>query len=213
MLISSDFRNRYGKYILFATLFLLLLLKIYLFHWTVFQSVPLSSLWSYPQQFFSFHLPKIAIALFFAAFALIDRHWITVALSFLLDIWIIANLVYFRAYDSVLDIFAFSMAGNMKGWWGSVFFFMSIKDAVYLVLSCVYVAVYKVFSGGGNERGFLLSHSPSLHILSTLSVWNVIDIATHIIMMKRLSASRPTISIRSPMLCATLYLPIMLRGQ
>ncbi|MBR1807874.1 MAG: sulfatase-like hydrolase/transferase [Paludibacteraceae bacterium] len=171
MLISSDFRNRYGKYILFATLFLLLLLKIYLFHWTVFQSVPLSSLWSYPQQFFSFHLPKIAIALFFAAFALIDRHWITVALSFLLDIWIIANLVYFRAYDSVLDIFAFSMAGNMKGWWGSVFFFMSIKDAVYLVLSCVYVAVYKVFSGGGQRAWVLtLAFTFSAYLINLVGV-------------------------------------------
>lgn len=154
--MESSFCEKYGKYIVFAAFFLLCFIKLYVFHWMVYESIPLSSLWRYPQQFFAFHLPKIAICLFFSAFALMDRHWVTVVFSFLLDIWIIANLIYFRSYDSMLDIYAFSMADNMKGWWGSIFFFMSYKDIIYPLSSVVYLVVYKFLRGGCNWSLFVL---------------------------------------------------------
>ena len=134
--LSKGNRAQWCVFFLFAfTIFI----KCVLFHWECFHSILISSLWHAPAEFFAFWCPKIAVALFFASFVFVSkRPWWTIAFSIIFDTWILANLIYYRSNAAFLDVFALSMAGNMDGFWSSVWFYCFWKDGVYYLISILY---------------------------------------------------------------------------
>ena len=134
--LSKGNRAQWCVFFLFA---LTIFIKCVLFHWECFQSILISSLWHAPAEFFAFWCPKIAVALFFASFVFVSkRPWWTIAFSIVFDTWILANLIYYRSNAAFLDVFALSMAGNMDGFWSSVWFYCFWKDGVYYLISILY---------------------------------------------------------------------------
>lgn len=134
--LSKDNHAQWCVFFLFAfTIFI----KCILFHWECFHSILISSLWHAPAEFFSFWCPKIAVALFFASFVfLFKRSWWTIVFSLVFDTWILANLIYYRSNAAFLDVFALSMAGNMDGFWSSVWFYCTWNDSIYYNISILY---------------------------------------------------------------------------
>ena len=59
---------------------------------------------------------KIAAALLFASFTFLlrDKRWL-ILISFLIDTWFIANLIYMRNNHILLDAEAFNMSSNLHG--------------------------------------------------------------------------------------------------
>ena len=85
-----------AQWFLFALFALTIFLQCCLFHWLAFHSILISSLWKNPMAFWAFYLPKISISLFIASFVFLFRRkgW-TIVVSILINIWIIAELIYF----------------------------------------------------------------------------------------------------------------------
>ena len=171
--LAQGNRAQWCVFVLFA---LSIFFKNILFHWECFHSILISSLWHAPYEFFSFWCPKIAVALFFASLVfLFKRSWWTVLFSLVFDTWILANLIYFRSNAAFLDVFALSMAGNMDGFWSSVWFYCSWKDGIYFFLTLVY-ALLLIFIPQFNKRhwiwcgaGILISYLISLFGLFSMT--------------------------------------------
>lgn len=68
---------------------------------------------------------KLAAAMVFASFTFLlrDKRWL-ILLSFIIDTWFIANLVYMRNNHILLDGEAFNMAGNLHGYFWSVLIYI-----------------------------------------------------------------------------------------
>ena len=134
--------------------------KCVLFHWNCFHSILISSLWRAPFEFFSYWCPKIAVALFFASFVFVCKRsrW-TIIFSFIFDVWILANLIYFRSNAAFLDVFALSMAGNMDGFWSSVWFYCSLKDSIYFVISIVFAILIMLVPSISYKRSWITTLS------------------------------------------------------
>ena len=81
----------------FCLFTLLLFAKQLIFHWDAFHSLLISSLWRNPIAFYKFYMAKLLMPLFIASFVFVSRHrWWTVLVSFLTDIWCMANLIYYK---------------------------------------------------------------------------------------------------------------------
>ena len=84
--------------------------------------------------FWAFYLPKISISLFIASFVfLFKRKGWTIVVSILINIWIIAELIYFRANRILLDAQSFTLISNMDGFWSSVPMYMYASDLILLL--------------------------------------------------------------------------------
>lgn len=126
---------------LWMIVFLFFSIKSILFHKDCFNQILVSTFFRDQIEFWRFYLPKLAGAAFFASFVFLMRRKETILLlSLILDVWIEANLIYLRSYDSFLDVYAMSMAGNMKGFWDSIFLYINWKDIVYPFLSILLYA-------------------------------------------------------------------------
>ena len=130
----------------FATVSVVVFFKNLLFHYSCFGYLAFSSLWTNPTDFFAFYFAKISPAIFIAAFVFIfKRKWWICVVSLLLDLWLISNMIYYRANGFFLDIDTIAMAGNMDGFWNSVWTY--INWTVYAVpFTTVLLCVYCIFS-------------------------------------------------------------------
>ena len=100
------------QWFVFAFFALTIFVKCLLFHWFAFHSMLVSSLWKNPLAFFNFYCPKLTIAIFIASFVLISkRYYWTVVVSFLIDIWMTANVLYFNANGLFIDFPAITLIG------------------------------------------------------------------------------------------------------
>ena len=132
-------RTAWAVFILFA---LVLFLKTMIFHWTCFHSVLISSLWKNPTEFFRFWGGKITPVLFLGSFVfLTKRYGWTIILHVLTDIWLIANLFYYKANTLFLSVETMKMADNMSGFWDSLLTYMGWDIFIMPILSLVYVGV------------------------------------------------------------------------
>ena len=123
-----------AQWFLFALFALTIFLQCCLFHWLAFHSILISSLWKNPMAFWAFYLPKISISLFIASFVfLFKRKSWTIVVSILINIWIIAELIYFRANRIFLDAQSFALISNMDGFWSSVPMYMYASDLILLL--------------------------------------------------------------------------------
>lgn len=132
-------RTAWAVFILFA---LVLFLKTMIFHWTCFHSVLISSLWKNPTEFFRFWGGKITPVLFLGSFVfLTKRYGWTIIVHVLTDIWLIANLFYYKANTLFLSVETMKMADNMSGFWDSLLTYMGWDIFIMPILSLFYVGV------------------------------------------------------------------------
>lgn len=113
-------------------------LKCMWFHWLCYQTLPVSAIFHHPHRLLVY-LSKAAMAVFVASFVFLSKrkHW-TVVVSILLDIWIIANFIYFRANNLFITLDAIMMANNMNGFWSSVILYMNWKALLFPLITIVY---------------------------------------------------------------------------
>ena len=128
----------WAVFFLFA---LVLFLKTMIFHWTCFHSVLISSLWKNPTEFIRFWGGKITPILFLGSFVFITkRYWWTVVAHLLTDIWLIANLFYYKANTLFLSVETMKMADNMSGFWDSLLTYMGWDIFIMPILTILYAA-------------------------------------------------------------------------
>jgi len=137
---------------------IVLFLQCCIFHYLAFGSLVISSLWKAPLHFFAFYLPKLSIAVLIASIAYLfkNKYW-TAVVSLLVAIWGQSELVYYRSNHIFMDGYTVTMAGNMDGFWGSVFMFFHLGDIwlyipVILLLACVIIC-----KDGRNYRQFFVA--------------------------------------------------------
>lgn len=122
------------QWLLFALFLGITFLQCCLFHWLAFNSILISSLWKNPLAFWAFYLPKISISLLIASFVFLFKRQVwTIVFSALLNVWIMAELIYFRANRIFLDAHSFSLISNMDGFWSSVPMYMYASDLLLLI--------------------------------------------------------------------------------
>ena len=133
----TDVRGlKHIEWFLYLIFVVMLFIENVWLHYSCFHSILFSSLWNTPLSFWSFYLPKIFISALFASLIFFLKYkWSIVLYSLILNIWFLANCVYFRSYGAFLDVFALSMARNMDGFWGAVRLFIDSKDILYFLLS------------------------------------------------------------------------------
>lgn len=139
-------------YIAFA---LTIFIKCVLFHYFCFGYVAVSSLWTSPMDFFSFYVSKLVPAMLITSFVfLFKRQWWTIIMSLLIDVWMVANMVYFRSYGFFLDVDVISMAGNLSGFANAIWAYINWKT-MFFVLITVLFAIY-VFLRKPKEKNYKL---------------------------------------------------------
>lgn len=75
-------------------------------------------------------LPKLVAAIALGAPIFLFRRFsiaYALVISLIIDIWIVANFIYFRCNGVLINSLAMSMVGNMEGFWNSVFLFLNLK--------------------------------------------------------------------------------------
>ena len=119
---------------IFGLLVLVLFAKNVLFNWLCFSSEEdyfMSLLMALPQ--------KIVPALLIASFVFVTKRPIwTIVANLLVDIWIIANLFYFKANGYFLAYEVMTMVGNMDGFWDSLWSYMGWDIAIFPILTLIY---------------------------------------------------------------------------
>ena len=139
-------QNNHATWLLFAAFTLLLFIKSMLFHWAVFHSIPLSSLWHSPLYFYTFYMAKLLMPLFLAGFLFISKHrWWTIIISILVDLWCTSNLIYYKTYNAFLTVPDILLIRNMDGAWSSIIVYFDIYMVIMLLMSVIWAALYFQF--------------------------------------------------------------------
>lgn len=125
---------------LFAFFAFLIFLKGMIFHWNCFHSVIISSLWHNPLEFVRFWSGKIIPAIFLGSFVVLSRNriWI-ICVHILTDIWLIANMFYYKANTLFLSYETMQMADNMSGFWDSLFAYTETCMVLYPLITILFV--------------------------------------------------------------------------
>lgn len=100
---------------------------------------------------------KLGIALFFAAFTLITKrkYWIVVV-TFLLAIWCMAELIYLRANNILIDAYSITMVHNMDGVWSSIWIYNHFIDWLLLVPTALLWVVVYFFNNKSRNKWALI---------------------------------------------------------
>ncbi|MDD6001274.1 MAG: sulfatase-like hydrolase/transferase [Bacteroidales bacterium] len=121
-----------------AVFALTIFVQCVLFHYLIYKEILLSSLWHSPEDFVRFYLPAATIAVFFSSFVFLFKNkWWTVVVSLIFDVWIFANLWYYRANGILIDKYAVTMIGNLNGFWDSILALIRPTDFVFLILTII----------------------------------------------------------------------------
>ena len=142
--LSKGNRAQWCVFFLFA---FILFVKSILFHWDAFHSILISSAWRDPLSFYKFYMAKLLMPLFIASFVFITKHyWWTIVVSLLVDIWSIANLIYFKTYDAFLSVNDMLLVGNMDGAWSSITAYFDGSMIIMLSLTVLWGIFIYMFS-------------------------------------------------------------------
>ncbi len=127
-------------FVLFASA---VLIKAVLFHWNCYHSVLISSLWKHPSAFFCFWVGKLIPAIFLASFIFVSRKsWWTTIVNCVIDIWLIANVFYYKANVMFLSYEVMKMADNMNGFWSSLHSYLGWDIFAYIGFSALYIILW-----------------------------------------------------------------------
>lgn len=152
---ESKYANWYLAIIFAITIFL----QCCLFHYLAFHSILVSSFWKNPLDFWAFYLPKMSIAVFIASFVfLFKRKGWTIIVSILINIWILAELIYFRANRILIDAHSFTLIGYLDGFWSSVPMYLQWLDMIMLVPTSIVICIAILFQNSRySHLGFLFT--------------------------------------------------------
>ena len=118
-----------------------LVLKNILFQWFTFGDLNLDNI----TQLFKFYGGIIALSSFLSCpiFVLKKPQWYVLSILLLVDAWIIAVFINYRAWGVFMNMDTILMADNMKGFWGSIFIYFSWKVALFIIITCIaFVGVF-----------------------------------------------------------------------
>ena len=132
--------TKYSDWIIAAVFALTIFVQCVLFHYLIYHEILFSTLWHSPEDFFRFYLPAATMAVFFGGLVfLFKNRWWTVAVSMLINVWIWANLWYYRANGILIDKYSVSMIGNLNGFWDSILALIRPSDFLFLLFSITLV--------------------------------------------------------------------------
>ena len=119
---AKDNRTVWTVFFLFSVV---LFAKTMIFHKSCFPNVFVHFSWKELLEFIRFWGGKVTPILFLGSFIFITkRYWWTVVANLLTDIWLIANLFYYKANTLFLSVETMKMADNMSGFWDSLLTYM-----------------------------------------------------------------------------------------
>lgn len=143
-----------SRWTLFIIFGLSIFVKCLLFHLFCFNYVAVSSLWNAPHDFFSFYVAKLLPALSIASFVFIfKRKWWMIMASIIIDLWMVANFIYYRANDLFLDTETIMIVDNLNGFWSSIATYLNWKSLLFFVLT-ILLCVFLAFVNVKNERNW-----------------------------------------------------------
>ena len=123
-------------------------------------------------------LVKMAAALFFASFSFLlrDKRWL-IFLSFLIDTWFIANLIYMRNNNILLDAEAFNMSSNLQGYFWSVLIYIEWSiDLLFYGLTAIFCLIYRyITKSARNWRAWVIMMAVSVVLRWTGESLYVLD--------------------------------------
>lgn len=175
-------KGNHAQWCVFFLLVFTIFVKGVLFHWNCYHSVLISSLWHTPAEFFRFWGGKLVPALFIGSFVfLTKKNWWTIIANLIADIWLIANMFYFKANSLFLSYETMQMADNMSGFWSSLYSYLGWDIYIYLVLTILYVICYLQFRKVTNNRkivkfAFVFAFSIILSIVDNICYAKVMNI-------------------------------------
>lgn len=141
-----------NRWTLFSVFGLSIFVKCILFHYFCFNYVAVSSLWNAPHDFYSFYVAKLLPAVSIASFVFVfKRKWWIVVASIIIDLWLVANFIYYRANDLFLDTETIMIADNLNGFWSSIIAYLNWKTISFVVVS-VLLYVFLAFTKVENKR-------------------------------------------------------------
>ena len=153
---SFLFKGNRAQWCVFFLFAFTIFIKGVLFHWNCYHSVLISSLWHSPAEFFRFWGGKLIPALFLGSFVfLAKKNWWTIVANLIADIWLIANMFYYKANSLFLSYETMKMADNMSGFWSSLYSYLGWDIYIYLILSVVYIVLYWPFRKTINNRSVI----------------------------------------------------------
>ena len=160
--------------ILFFILYVIAIFtKCIVFHYSCFGYIAFSSLGHAPAEFFSFYASKLFPAVFIASFVFLSkRYWWTIVVSVIIDLWLIANIIYYRANELFINVDAISMIDNMDGFWSSIWLYVN-WECLFILLTSALVAAVAIIVKGNNNRnrqlwGISMGFAALFHIINAL---------------------------------------------
>lgn len=166
------------KWFVFVLFVLSIFAKGCLFHWLVFNSLLVSSLWKEPIEFIWFYLPKMAPAIIIGSFIFVSKHnWWSIIVNVFYDIWIIANLFYLRSNELLMNFDAIGMADNMHGFWPSLVAYFRWIFLIPLGITMIYAVV--VYYSSHYSFGKAKSHDWIRCAVVFVLGW-IMQVCTHI---------------------------------
>lgn len=107
----------------------------------------------YPPSISLFFLPKIAISLFIASFLFLTKKaWWTIPASFVIDIWIVGNIIYYRASGFFINSEALQMVDNLHGFWDSILIYFSLSEVIPFIITLLYAFYIIKFNKKESKR-------------------------------------------------------------
>lgn len=94
--------------------------------------------------------------------------WFITIFSIILDVWFVANLIYWRSYHDFLNVWLLNAAGNLKGYWTSIFIFFEWKDLAFSLISLLLFITFFFLSDFKNRKIYLFLMILPVSILLTL---------------------------------------------
>jgi len=152
-----------------AKVFLLLditiIIKCVLFQVFEFNNLSLSPI----NDAIQFYGSTVAIASVISAFVFLFKNnkWWTSIVQIIIDLWIIANMIYLRSNGLFLNVDDMLMSDNMSGFWDSIIAYLSWKMAAFPAISAIYVLL--IFNLGTSEKRNIIA-TPSIILLCFLFI-------------------------------------------
>lgn len=101
--------------------------------------------------------------LFIASFVFMTkRYWWTIVASLLVDIWCIANLIYYKTYDAFLSVNDILLVGNMGGAWSSITAYFDSSMIIMLFLTIIWGIFILMFQKSIEKRRWTIFVSLSI---------------------------------------------------
>lgn len=140
MILPSSLKKYQSTFIIAAVFAFSIFAQSVLFHYLIYHEILFSSLWHSPEDFFRFYLPGTTMAVFFASFVfLFKNRWWIVVVSMIFNLWIWANLWYYRANGVLLDHYCIGMIGNLNGFCDSLLILMRPIDLTFIILTFILI--------------------------------------------------------------------------